>query len=80
MNSFIEIAIEDTGKGIPSENLGKIFTPFFTTKSKGMGFGLPICKKFVESHNGDITVSSDIEKGTTFRIRLPIKQKEGGAK
>ncbi len=72
---FIEIEIEDTGKGIPQENLRKIFTPFFTTKSRGMGFGLPICKKFVENHNGKITVSSQEGKGTIFRIQLPIEQK-----
>jgi len=74
---FIEISFEDTGTGISKENMEKIFTPFFTTKAQGMGMGLAICKRFVESHGGNIEVESQVEKGSTFTVKLPI-QKNGG--
>jgi len=69
---FIEVSFEDTGVGIPKENMEKIFTPFFTTKAKGMGMGLPICKKFVEAHGGKIEVESKEGRGSTFTVKLPI--------
>jgi signal transduction histidine kinase len=72
---YVEIAFADTGKGIPKETLPKIFTPLFTTKAQGMGFGLAICKRIVESHGGTITVETAVNKGTTFTITLPIKPK-----
>ncbi len=75
---FVEVIFIDTGVGIPKENMEKLFTPFFTTKAKGMGMGLAICKKFVESHGGSIEVESKKGKGTTFTVKLPIKQKNGG--
>jgi two-component system sensor histidine kinase HydH len=68
----IEITISDTGKGIPQEDLGKIFDPFFSTKRKGTGLGLAIVHQIVENHGGDITVDSREGKGTTFRITLPV--------
>ena len=70
----IIIAISDTGGGIPQENLNKIFEPFFTTKEvgKGTGLGLSITYEIVQRHNGEITVESEVGKGTTFTIRLPI--------
>ncbi len=68
----IQITFSDTGKGITQENLGKLWKPLFTTKTKGIGLGLVICKRFVEAHNGSITVTSEEGKGTTFRISLPI--------
>jgi len=71
----VEIAFADTGMGIPDEALPKIFTPLFTTKAQGMGFGLAICKRIVESHGGTITVKTEVNKGTTFTITLPIKPK-----
>ena len=55
------------------ENMEKIFTPFFTTRSKGMGMGLPICKKFVDAHGGSIEAVSEVGKGSTFTAKLPIK-------
>jgi PAS domain S-box-containing protein len=72
---FVEISFKDTGIGISKESMKKLFTPFFTTKAKGMGLGLPICKKFVESHGGGIEVESEVGKETTFTIKLPIQQK-----
>jgi PAS domain S-box-containing protein len=75
---FVEVSFKDTGVGIPKENMEKIFTPFFTTKAKGMGMGLAICKKFVESHGGSVEVESEEGKGSTFTVKLPILQKNGG--
>jgi len=66
------INVRDTGIGIPKENMDKIFKPFFTTKSKGLGLGLAACKKFVEAQGGRITVKSDVGRGSEFRIEIPI--------
>lgn len=66
------ICIEDTGVGIAEEFKPNIFTPLFTTKSKGQGFGLAVCKKLIEAHDGEITFQSQEGKGTTFTIKLPI--------
>jgi PAS domain S-box-containing protein len=71
----VEIAFADTGMGIPEEVLPKLFTPLFTTKAQGMGFGLAICKRIIESHGGTITVKTAVNNGTTFTITLPIKPK-----
>jgi PAS domain S-box-containing protein len=80
-NSNTEITIADTGTGIPEENLEKIWTPLFTTRAKGMGLGLPICKHIVEAHGGKISVQSTAGKGTIFTITIPVKPKlEGGEK
>ncbi|MEM3434131.1 MAG: CHASE4 domain-containing protein [Candidatus Methanomethyliaceae archaeon] len=65
------IKISDTGPGIPKEILDKLFTPFFTTKAKGMGLGLTASKKLVEAHGGVISVESEVGKGTTFTIKIP---------
>jgi signal transduction histidine kinase len=73
---LIQIDISDTGVGIPPENLKKIFDPFFTTKkSLGTGLGLSISLSYIKNHDGDITVKSEFNKGTTFSFLLPIRQK-----
>jgi signal transduction histidine kinase len=69
--SGLFIEVHDTGEGIPKENITKIFRPLFTTKAKGQGFGLAVCQRIVEAHNGKITVKSDVDKGTVFTIALP---------
>jgi len=69
---FIEIEFKDNGCGIPEENLGKLFEPLFTTKTKGIGLGLAISKRIIEAHSGSIAVESELGVGTTFRVRLPI--------
>jgi signal transduction histidine kinase len=71
----IVIEIEDTGPGISPEVLSKAMDPFFTTKEagKGTGLGLPICKRIIEEHEGDFTISSEVGKGTTVRIGLPVQ-------
>ncbi len=73
--SYIEITISDTGCGILDENLNKIFDPFFTTKpvGEGTGLGLAICHRIVQDHNGIIEAESEVGKGTTFKIRLPVE-------
>ncbi|MBI5451123.1 MAG: response regulator [Gammaproteobacteria bacterium] len=70
------IKISDTGKGIPEQNLRKIFDPFFTTKpvGKGTGLGLSLSYGIIERHAGSIDVHSEVGKGTTFTITLPVKQ------
>ncbi len=70
----IEIAFTDTGVGIPEENMSKIFQPLFTTKAKGIGMGLAICKRIVEQHGGTIHVKSKAGQSTTFTIKLPKKE------
>jgi two-component system NtrC family sensor kinase len=73
---LIQIEIGDTGVGIPPDNLKKIFDPFFTTKkSQGTGLGLSISLSYIKNHSGDISVQSEVGKGTTFSIVLPIRQK-----
>jgi len=68
----IKVKIQDTGPGITPENMGKLFSPFFTTKEKGTGLGLAISYGIVERHGGKIDVDSELGKGSTFIISLPI--------
>ncbi len=72
-NDFLELSFSDNGIGIPDDVLPKLFTPLFTTKAQGMGFGLAICKRIVDAHGGKITVETGKRKGTTFKITLPIE-------
>ncbi|MEX2455722.1 MAG: ATP-binding protein [Balneolaceae bacterium] len=67
------VTISDKGKGIAEEDKNRIFVPNFSTKSSGTGLGLAISKKIIDAHNGSISFSSKIHKGTTFSIELPIK-------
>jgi len=67
----IEIRITDAGVGIPEESLAHIFEPFYTTRERGSGLGLPISYKIIEAHDGDISAMSEPGRGTTFIIRLP---------
>ena len=71
---FVELVVEDSGCGIPRENLNRLFTPFFTTKAvgKGTGLGLSIVYGIIKMHKGQITVESQIGKGTIFTITLPV--------
>jgi signal transduction histidine kinase len=79
VNNNVQIAFSDTGIGMSKQVLDKLWRPLFTTKAKGMGFGLPICKRVVEAHGGKISVESAVGKGTTFTITVPIEPKvEGG--
>jgi two-component system, sporulation sensor kinase D len=68
-----EISFTDNGSGIPEETLAKLFTPLVTTKAKGMGFGLAICKRILEVHKGKITIKSVVGKGTTVSVIIPTE-------
>ena len=73
---YIEIKISDTGCGMEKEDLLKIFEPFYSTKGqKGTGLGLAVIWGIIDNHNGSIKVDSEVNKGTTFTIRLPMKQR-----
>lgn len=71
----ILISIQDEGEGISPEMLSTLGEPFNTTKEKGTGLGLMVTYRIIEEHNGEVKVESEVGKGTTFRIVLPIKQK-----
>lgn len=69
----VAFTFSDTGAGMSKEVKNKIWSPLFTTKAKGMGFGLPICKRIVEAHGGKISVESVAGRGSTFTVTLPIE-------
>jgi signal transduction histidine kinase len=71
---LIRIKVADTGLGMSQETLDNLFTPFFTTKNRGLGLGLCISKGIVESHGGLIQVHSGLNEGTTFTVSLPAKK------
>jgi two-component system NtrC family sensor kinase len=78
-NGSVDIIVADTGCGIPKDHLAKIFDPFFTTKpeGKGTGLGLSICHGIVDKLGGRISVRSEVGKGSTFVVTLPINQQKG---
>jgi signal transduction histidine kinase len=69
--STVRIIIEDTGKGMPPEVLARVFEPFYTTKARGTGLGLPICRRIVEAHGGTIDIQSVVGRGTRVVVELP---------
>lgn len=76
----VEIAVIDTGPGLPPEVADRLFQPFVTTKDKGMGIGLSICQSIVEAHGGRIWAERNSGGGTAFRFRLPILDQSEAAK
>jgi len=70
---MVEVVVADSGVGIPPEDLQRIFSPFFTTKERGTGLGLTVVHRIVEVHGGLVEVESEVGKGTTFRISIPLK-------
>jgi two-component system, NtrC family, sensor kinase len=75
-DNMVWVEVSDNGKGIAPENLSRIFDPFFTTKpvGTGTGLGLSVSYSIIQKHHGSINVASEVGKGTTFRISLPVKQ------
>jgi two-component system sensor histidine kinase HydH len=73
------LEIRDTGSGMTREQLGQVFEPFYTTKSKGLGLGMPYAKRVVELHGGSIRLESEPSAGTTVKIRLPLTEGRGDA-
>jgi signal transduction histidine kinase len=72
IDSACQVAFVDSGPGIPSDIREKIFTPFFTTKSRGSGLGLPTAKRLIEAHNGQIAIDCPPAGGTSVLVRLPL--------
>jgi PAS domain S-box-containing protein len=70
------LSVADTGVGIPDTNTERMFTPFFTTKSSGMGMGLSICRSIVEAHEGRLSASRNEKDGATFRFVLPVHEED----
>ncbi len=74
-DAYVDIAFIDTGKGIASDELGRVFDPYHTTKAKGSGLGLMIVQRIIEEHGGEIELSSKPGEGTCFKIRLPRSER-----
>lgn len=74
--TYVEICIRDSGIGIPEEYLPRIFDPYFTTKERGSGLGLATCYSIIKNHDGIIKVESEVGKGSTFSIYLPVVEEE----
>jgi signal transduction histidine kinase len=70
------VSVADTGGGIPQEQINRIFEPFYTTKKKGTGLGLMIVQRIVRAHGGRIELESQVGRGTTFRIWLPLHERK----
>jgi len=73
----IRIEITDTGAGMSDSEVRSIFRPFYSTKPKGTGLGLPFCRRVAEEHGGEIMVSTQLGEGSTFVVTLPVRQSEG---
>ena len=74
---YVVISVTDTGKGIPADVLPNIFRPFFTTKGNGTGLGLSLARRIVEEHGGWLEATSELGRGTQFRLSLPKTREEG---
>jgi PAS domain S-box-containing protein len=74
VKDHVKVTFKDSGVGIPQENLSRVFQPLFTTKAKGIGMGLAICRKIVEGHGGRIEAESTVGQGATFTVILPKKE------
>jgi len=72
----VRIIFSDSGSGIPAESLEKIFEPFYTTKERGTGLGLAITRQIIEQHHGEIHIESELGKGTTVVVTLPVEREE----
>jgi len=76
--SSLEVTVTDTGVGIPPQDLGQIFEPFFTRKEGGTGLGLAISREIAVGHGGTLTCESELGRGAIFRLTLPVSETETG--
>ncbi len=76
-NGAVEIAVRDAGRGIPAENMERIFDPLFTTKTHGLGMGLSICRSIAEAHGGRLWATSDGKSGSVFHLAIPVAERSG---
>ncbi|MCA9727995.1 MAG: hybrid sensor histidine kinase/response regulator, partial [Candidatus Eisenbacteria bacterium] len=74
---FVQIKISDTGTGISDEVMARIWNPFFTTRTRGTGLGLPLSQSIVREHGGFLTLRSVVSKGTTVLMDLPVERRQG---
>jgi len=72
VNDTVEVAVRDTGAGVPDDQIDRLFDPYFTTKQEGMGMGLSICRSIIEDHGGRLWAERNPSRGMTFRFTLPI--------
>jgi C4-dicarboxylate-specific signal transduction histidine kinase len=77
-DGYLEVAVTDSGSGIPIEIIAKLFDPFFTTKSTGMGMGLAISRSIIEAHGGKIRATNNAGRGATFTFSLPVRRDVAG--
>lgn len=72
-NGSVSLSVRDTGCGIPGPVLEKVFSPLYTSKAEGCGFGLSVCKQIAKKYNGNITIESEVNKGTAVTVSFPVK-------
>jgi len=72
-SGFVTMSVKDTGCGIPGPMLEKVFSPLYTSKAEGSGFGLSVCKQIAKKYNGDITIESEVNRGTLVTVSFPVK-------
>ena len=70
--SSVVVSVRDIGPGIAPELIDHLFEPFYTTKAKGMGMGLAVCRSIIEGHGGRLRAMNNLDRGATFTIELPI--------
>lgn len=70
-DAMLKVSVKDTGRGIPQEDIERVFDPFYTAPDKGVGLGLPLSQKIIEDHGGKVAMSSILDKGTTLTVLLP---------
>jgi signal transduction histidine kinase len=74
VNGAVEVRVDDDGRGIEGSDLRRIFDPFFTRSPDGTGLGLTIVRRIIEQHHGSVVVESEPGQGSTFILRLPVRQ------
>jgi len=72
LDGRVQLEVSDTGSGLSAQECGRLFTPYYTSKTHGTGLGLAIVQSVVSDHNGRVSVNSSPGRGTTFRIELPV--------